>query len=114
VTRWGTLSGEPFTFDKDVIPGRKWRVAWGWLEVDAMGGWKPVFEVADSTDLARKLAWLSGANVTHRAARTDRRLGAAGKGTMPDEAAATLLAIGRFIADTPGAKTYDEAVKLRG
>jgi hypothetical protein len=33
---------------------------------------------------------------------------------MPDEAAVTLLAIGRFIADTPGAKTYDEAVKLRG
>jgi hypothetical protein len=71
VTRWDTLSGEPFTFDKDMIPGRKWRVAWGWLEVDAMGGWKPMFEVADSTDLARKLAWLSGANVTHRTAQPE-------------------------------------------
>ena len=29
-------------------------------------------------------------------------------------AAATILAIGYFIADTPGATTYTEAVQLRG
>jgi hypothetical protein len=52
-----------FTFDKDTITGRKWRVVDGWLQCEAMGGWKPVFEVADSTDLARTLAWLSGASV---------------------------------------------------
>ena len=28
-----------------------------------MGGWKRVFEVADDTDLVRRLAWLSGANI---------------------------------------------------
>ena len=57
------LGGEPFTFPEDTIDGRRWRVADGWLECEAMGGWKRVFEVADSTDLARRLAWLSGANI---------------------------------------------------
>jgi hypothetical protein len=29
-----------------------------------MGGYKRIFEVADSTDLARRLAWLSGVNIS--------------------------------------------------
>jgi hypothetical protein len=57
------MSGEPFIFKEDTVPGRRWRVADGWLECDVMGGWKRVFEVADSTDLARSLVWLSGANI---------------------------------------------------
>jgi hypothetical protein len=57
------LNGQPFTFDEDTIPGRKWRVAEGWLQVEVMGGHTRIFEIADSTDLARRLAWLSGANV---------------------------------------------------
>jgi hypothetical protein len=56
-------SGGPFTFCEDTIDGRRWRVVDGWLECEAMGGWKRVFEIADSTDLARRLAWLSGANI---------------------------------------------------
>jgi len=56
-------SGEPFTFSEDTIEGRRWRVVDGWLECEAMGGWKRVFEVADDTDLVRRLAWLSGANI---------------------------------------------------
>jgi hypothetical protein len=55
------LTGEPFTFDKDTIAGRKWRVDAGWLECEAAGGWRRVVEVADSTDLALAIAWLSGA-----------------------------------------------------
>ena len=57
------MSGEPFTFSEDTIDGRRWRVVDGWLECEAMGGWKAVFEVADGVELARRLAWLSGANI---------------------------------------------------
>jgi hypothetical protein len=47
----------------DRYTGRQWRVADGWLECEAIGGWQRVFEVADGTELARALAWLSGANI---------------------------------------------------
>jgi len=56
-------SGEAFTFSEDTIAGRLWRVVDGWLECEATGGWQRVLEVTDSTNLARRLAWLSGANI---------------------------------------------------
>lgn len=58
------MSGESFTFSEDTIAGRRGRVVDRWLECEAMGGWKRVLEIADSTDLARRLAWLSGATIT--------------------------------------------------
>jgi hypothetical protein len=57
------LGGAHFTFPEDTIDGRRWRVVDGWLECEAMVGWRRVFEVADSTELTLRLAWLSGANI---------------------------------------------------
>jgi len=59
--------GEPFTFPEDTIDGRHWRVVDGWLECEAMGGWKAVSEVADGAELAMRFAWLSGANIVKAA-----------------------------------------------
>jgi hypothetical protein len=57
------LSGEPFTFDKDTIVGRRGRVVDGWLQSEALGGGKDLFSVWNVTDLNVRLAWLSGLRV---------------------------------------------------
>ena len=55
------LNGEPFQLESDTIDERLWRVSDGWLQCDALGGWKDVFPVSSAVELARRIAWLTGA-----------------------------------------------------